>query len=156
MRLVIVESPFAGDVATNRAYAIRALRDSLYRGEAPFASHLAYTEALSDDNPDERRMGIEAGLAVGQHADLTAVYTDLGFSHGMLLGIDRARSEGRPIVFRRIPDAGRLRAANIVRHRDLSEHARERLWAGVGRETWGLLLAGPWNDLPVNISAARG
>ncbi len=35
MRLVIIESPYAGAVETNVAYARAAVRDSLLRGEAP-------------------------------------------------------------------------------------------------------------------------
>jgi len=67
MRRVILESPYAGDVATNVAYARRALRDCLLRGEAPFASHLLYTQpgVLDDTLPDERACGIEAGLIWG-------------------------------------------------------------------------------------------
>ena len=44
MRLVILESPYAGDVAANVKYARRCVRDSLSRGEAPIASHLLYTQ----------------------------------------------------------------------------------------------------------------
>lgn len=65
MRLVIVESPFAGDLPKNIAYARAAVRDSLARGEAPIASHLLYTQPgiLDDDIPAERQWGIDAGLA---------------------------------------------------------------------------------------------
>lgn len=54
LRLVIVESPYAGDIEANVAYARRCLRDSLARGEAPIASHLLYTQegVLRDDVPD--------------------------------------------------------------------------------------------------------
>lgn len=100
--LVIVESPLAGDVATNAAYAREALLDSLRRGEAPFASHLLYPQVLDDTKPAERTQGIEAGLAWGRAADLTAVYTDLGISPGMQKGIDRARAQGRRVDFRQI------------------------------------------------------
>ena len=44
MRLVIFESPYAGDVEANTEYARRCVRDSLMRGEAPIASHLLYTQ----------------------------------------------------------------------------------------------------------------
>ena len=50
MRLVIVESPYAGDIETNVKYARRCVKDSLMRGEAPIASHLLYTqEGILDD-----------------------------------------------------------------------------------------------------------
>ena len=40
MKLVIMESPFAGAVQQNVHYARLCLRDCLLRGEAPIASHL--------------------------------------------------------------------------------------------------------------------
>ena len=40
MKLVILESPYAGDVEANVEYARACVRDSLSRGEAPIASHL--------------------------------------------------------------------------------------------------------------------
>ena len=102
MRRVILESPYAGDVEANVAYARAALRDSLTRGEAPIASHLLYTQpgVLNDDIPEERTLGIEAGLAWGAEAAATVVYCDRGISRGMQYGIDRAKREGRPVEWR--------------------------------------------------------
>ena len=99
---VILESPFAGDIKTNRAYAIDCLRDSLLRGEAPFMSHILYTEALDDNIPEERAIGIEAGLEIGKHAVKTVVYQDLGISTGMRYEIERANNENRPIEYRNL------------------------------------------------------
>lgn len=99
---VILESPYAGNMAENRVYANQCLRDSLLRGEAPFASHVLYTEALDDTIPEERHIGIEAGLVIGKLAEKTVVYTDYGISKGMQYGIDRATAEGRPIEYRKI------------------------------------------------------
>jgi hypothetical protein len=97
--LVLVESPFAGDVLRNKAYARAAMRECFRRGWYPFASHLLYTQpgVLDDNDPDERMLGIEAGLAWGAHATRSAVFTDLGVSKGMELGIERARSLGRAV-----------------------------------------------------------
>jgi hypothetical protein len=106
MRLVIVESPLSGDVPTNQEYARLALLDSLRRGESPLASHLLYPQVLDDAEPDERRIGIEAGLAWGIHADATVVYTDKGISQGMKLGINRALAEGRVIEYRSLESYG--------------------------------------------------
>jgi hypothetical protein len=104
LRRVILESPYAGDVEANLAYARRALRDSLQRGEAPIASHLLYTQpgVLDDGNKAERALGIGAGLAWGVVAEATVVYTDRGISNGMTEGIVRARLEGRPVEMRSI------------------------------------------------------
>ncbi len=105
MRLVIIESPYAGDVERNERYARAAMADCLRRGEAPYASHLLYTQAgvLDDTKPEERRLGIEAGLQWGKKADATVVYMDLGISDGMMQGIQRAEREGRPVEARRVP-----------------------------------------------------
>lgn len=105
--LVIVESPFAGHVEANVAYARAALRDCLNRGEAPYASHLLYTQpgVLDDNDSDQRRAGIEAGLAWGKLATATVVYTDRGISTGMQQGIDRAIAEGRIVEYRSIEKA---------------------------------------------------
>ncbi len=107
MRRVILESPYAGDVAANEAYARSALRDCLLRGEAPIASHLLYTQpgVLDDLNPEERALGIEAGLSWGVEAEATVVYTDRGISRGMSYGIERAQREGRPVEYRTLVGA---------------------------------------------------
>lgn len=104
MLLVLIESPYAGDVDMNISYARACMRDSLKRGESPFAMHLLYTQEdiLDDDIPEERNMGIEAGLAWGKYAHKTVVYTDLGITPGMEKGIQRAREEGREIEYRKL------------------------------------------------------
>lgn len=102
--LVILESPYAGDTEANVAYARACLRDSLLRGEAPIASHLLYTQpgVLRDEVPEERQRGIEAGLAWGDAATKTVVYTDRGISRGMQFGISMAEQHGRPVEYRTI------------------------------------------------------
>lgn len=106
MRRVIIESPFAGDVETNIAYARQCVRDSLSRGEAPIASHLLYTQPgiLDDAIPAERKLGIDAGLAWRAVADASVVYTDRGISRGMSYGIEAAKEAGIPVEFRSIRD----------------------------------------------------
>lgn len=101
---VILESPYAGDVERNEKYARMCLRDSLLRGEAPIASHLLYTQpgVLDDKNPEERALGINAGLLWGTLATMTVVYEDYGISKGMEYGIAKAKAEKRPIVYRKI------------------------------------------------------
>lgn len=104
MRLVIIESPFAGDVKRNIAYARACVRDAILRGEYPIASHLLFTQPgiLDDKKPEERAKGIDAGLAWGMHANATVVYVDLGLSPGMELGIRHAVNSRRCVQFRRL------------------------------------------------------
>lgn len=107
-RRVIIESPFAGNIEANLTYAREAMRDCLERGEAPYASHLLFTQPgiLKDEEPEERTWGIEAGLTWGQLADVTVVYCDLGVTRGMELGIERAKLLGRPVEWRQIRREG--------------------------------------------------
>lgn len=99
MRLVILESPYAGDIEANVEYARACVRDSLSRGEAPIASHLLYTQPgiLRDEVPEERQWGIDAGLAWSDKAEATVVYIDRGISRGMEYGIANAERAGRPV-----------------------------------------------------------
>lgn len=108
MRRVIIESPYDGatpfDVAFNIRYLAAAMRDSIARGEAPFASHGLYTLAgvLDDADPVERERGILCGYAWRHAADLTVVYQDLGISPGMQDGIEHA-IKIHPVEYRVIP-----------------------------------------------------
>lgn len=104
MRLVILESPYAGDVERNIKYARAAMRDCLLRGDAPFASHLLYTQVgiLDDAILPERALGIDAGLLWGKCAAATVVYVDHGISNGMRYGIERAIKDNRPVEYRNL------------------------------------------------------
>lgn len=113
---VLIESPFTGkgdsekerlkNRELNIEYARSCLNDSLMKGEAPYASHLLYTQKgiLDDDLPEERTLGIEAGLIWGSQAEKTVVYLDRGLSKGMVFGVERALKENREIEFRLHPD----------------------------------------------------
>jgi len=105
MRLVIIESPFAGDVEKNIRYGRACMKDCLSRGEAPYASHLLYTQegVLDDTVPEEREWGVQAGFAWRQAADATVVYGDLGVSKGMEYGIKDAEEKGRSSEYRVLP-----------------------------------------------------
>lgn len=102
MKRVILESPYRGNRERHMKYLDRAIRDSLERGEAPFASHRIYPGALSDDAPDERKLGMEAGWTWLDVVDAVVVYDDHGVTSGMLEGIVRAGKSGLPIERRQI------------------------------------------------------
>ncbi len=102
--MVVVESPFAGDVARNMRYLRACLRDSIDRGEAPFASHRMYTDVLDDAIPAEREIGIACGFSWGVWAPLRAFYVDLGYSSGMRQALEHAEEIEQAIVERRLPE----------------------------------------------------
>lgn len=94
MRLVIVESPYQAktkeDLTRNIQYATQALRDSISRGESPYASHLILLGALDDNDPRERDLGIRCGYAWWGVVDAICFYIDLGWSPGMIAARKRA------------------------------------------------------------------
>ena len=94
MITVMIESPYAGDVERNLRYLRACMADCLRRGEAPFASHGLYTQpgVLDDNDPEDRKLGIEAGFSWRRFADYTVVYCDLGITPGMIKGIEHADS----------------------------------------------------------------
>ena len=105
---MILESPYAGNIERNILYARECMRDCLQRGEAPFASHLLYTQAgvLDDGTPDERKLGVEAGFAWNTVAEKIVVYEDLGITGGMEQGIERAKNKKIPVEYRKIKFLG--------------------------------------------------
>jgi|GEM_PF-1890098 hypothetical protein len=136
-RFVDIESPYAGaslgkgsagvrEVLRNIRYTRACMRDSLLRGEIPFASHLVYTQSgiLDDNVPQERHLGIMAGKELIEKLNAsTVVYTDLGISKGMELGIKMAQESGRSIEYRSLGE-GWKNALNSLE--DL--HSHNRIW----------------------------
>lgn len=96
-KLVILESPYAGEIEANVEYARAAVRDCVLRGESPNVSHLLFTQLgiLRDEVPEERALGIAAGLAWKRVADYSVFYTDRGWSRGMLNALDKIIDECR-------------------------------------------------------------
>lgn len=104
--LVNLESPYAGNVDLHIMYAQFCMHDCLVNyNEAPFASHLLYTQpnVLDDDIPEERSHGIEAGRDFAYMTDKTVVYTDLGVSSGMKWALDHADEIKHPVIERQLP-----------------------------------------------------
>ena len=111
-KLVLIESPYRGrgysSLDLNLRYARACMRDSILRGESPFASHLLYTQEgiLDDKKPEERNRGMRAGWDWGEHAVLSATYIDLidDWEHfvGIAQGVVRARHVNRPVEFRNL------------------------------------------------------
>lgn len=104
MTPVVLESPFAGNIALHLRYLRAALRDCLLRGESPYASHGLLTQegVLDDGDPDERALGIAAGFAWRSLAVLTVFYVDLGWSMGMRQGLEHVKATGGAWEERRI------------------------------------------------------
>lgn len=106
MTRVVVESPWGRstreEIEENKAYARMCVRDSLRRGEAPYASHLFFDhpEIINDMIFDEETLGIKAGFAWAEAAEDVAFYVDRGISAGMIQAFDRAMKTYSAIVVR--------------------------------------------------------
>ena len=101
-KIVILESPYAGDIEANVAYAKKCALDSLARNESPMLPHLLYTQFLDDSKPGERALGIAAGLAWRKVAEASVVYCDHSLTPGMKRGIIAAQESGLPVEYRYI------------------------------------------------------
>lgn len=130
-KFVDIETPYAGkneeELRRNLLYARVYMRDSLLRGEVPFASHLLYTQPgiLDDTLAKERERGIRAGkeLIEALPGIVTVVYEDLGISPGMQYGIERALSKGRRIEYRTLGADWETKALALARR-----HSHALLW----------------------------
>lgn len=99
MKRVNLESPMRG--CNNwQAYLKLCMKDSMDRGEAPFASHAMYPFFLDDDDPKQRRQGLEMGHEYLQKSQAVVFYVDLGMSPGMLIALDRALAFKKRVEFR--------------------------------------------------------
>jgi len=109
MKPVFLASPLsAPDTASlrkNLAYARRAMKDSISRGEAPFVPHLLYPLVLRDDDPEERSLGMSAGNAWLHAAEAIILYADLGISTGMNSELQLAIAAKIPVEIRYIKGA---------------------------------------------------
>ena len=101
---IILETPYAGAVATHLRYLRAAMYDCLMRGEAPFASHHLYTApgVLRDEVAVEREHGIRAGFAWRSLATKSVFYVDLGWSTGMRIGLNATAALSQPWEERRL------------------------------------------------------
>ena len=105
--LVVIESPYAGDIETNVTYAREAMADCIRRGELPFAGHLLYPQPgiLREEVQEERQAGIEAHIAWGLRASKAVFYIDRGVSSGMKQAHTRYLQYGVPIEYRSLRGA---------------------------------------------------
>lgn len=99
--LVVIESPWAGLGAGEKAksYLRNCIRDALARNELPWASHgmLAWTEALWENDEEQRHEGLLVGKSMIIKADLIAFYHDKGWSPGMKSALIWATQNGKKI-----------------------------------------------------------
>ncbi len=102
-RIVFVCSPYRGDIERNVAYARRAARSCLLRGDIPIVPHLMYPGALDDSVEQERDIALLACVGLLERCEVLLVFQDLGVSSGMRSEIGAARTFQIPVEFRCLP-----------------------------------------------------
>lgn len=107
MQVVVLESPFSGDIPRNVAYAQRIMMHARERKEIVIIPHLLWTQHhmckehfVSDfDVKFEcknggRDVSLEQIKELRRRADLVVFYTDHGWSNGMTHGLEHCKAEG--------------------------------------------------------------
>ncbi len=97
-KIVFICSPFAGDIEGNTKRAKRYGRFAISKKVVPVIPHLMYPQFLYEDDPDERRLGIEMGLILLSKCHEIWVFGNR-ISKGMAEEIGRAKKLGIPIRY---------------------------------------------------------
>lgn len=97
MKKVYICSPFSGDVENNIRKAREYCRNAIEQDCLPIAPHLLYPQILDDNNPKERKLGIQMGLEILDICDEIWVCGDI-ISNGMQNEIEYAESVGKTLL----------------------------------------------------------
>ena len=83
-------SPYRGDAKRNVKYAQEITKCAVRKGYAPIVPQLYLPQILDDEDPSERALGLDVGLALLQGCDLIIVGGQYGISAGMATEIREA------------------------------------------------------------------
>ncbi|MBU9723103.1 DUF4406 domain-containing protein [Bacillus alkalicola] len=95
-KLVFICAPYAGDIEGNVMRAKRYGRFAVTEGAVPIIPHLMYTQFLFDDDKEERKLGIEMGLALLSKCEELWIFGNQ-LSQGMVIEIKRAKSKNMTV-----------------------------------------------------------
>lgn len=96
VKRVYVCAPFAGDEATNVEAVRDIARDLTACGHLPLAPHLILPALI--DEATQRNRALRACLSLIETCAEVRVYRSRGFTDGMRLEVDYAKSRGIPVV----------------------------------------------------------
>lgn len=112
MSIVVLESPYSGDIQRNIAYGQRIMTDSRERGEIVIMPHLLWTQHheapnhfIADDDKIQivgREKSIEQIKILRTVVDKVVFYTDYGMSSGMVHGLEDCKKRHIEHEFRTI------------------------------------------------------
>ena len=90
MKRIYVASPYAGDIEKNIEFAKNACQFVMKQGHAFFCPHLLYPSILNENNPDERQLGLDMGIAMLKNCDELWCFGER-ISQGMMAEIEEAQ-----------------------------------------------------------------
>ena len=96
--IVYVASPFAGDIDQNTENARQYCRFAVSKGYLPLAPHLHFPQFLDENDPKERKLGLQFALILLDKCDELWVFGNR-ISEGMSREIDHATVIGIPIRY---------------------------------------------------------
>lgn len=97
MKRVFICSPFASDPRKNTQNALMYCRAAVLKGYAPYAPHVYLPQALDDNKPEERVLGMLTGMCFLDVCDELWAFYDEAPSEGMRLELHYAEAHGKPI-----------------------------------------------------------
>lgn len=97
--MVYICSPYRGDTVRNIEYAKELTRAAVAAGYAPVTTHLYLTQALDDENPEEREAGMSAGAEILHCCRYFLIGARYGISEGMKAEIRLAKEEKKIFLF---------------------------------------------------------
>lgn len=96
MKIIYIASPYAGDVKKNIEFAKEASQYVITTGNAFFCPHLLYPQFLDDNNPEERKLGLNMGKQLLLKCDELWAFGNR-ISQGMFEEIEFARQHDIPV-----------------------------------------------------------
>jgi hypothetical protein len=97
-KIVFICSPFAGDLELNTIRARRYGRFAVTKNVVPIIPHLMYTQFLEENDPEERKLGMEMGLILLSKCQELWVF-GRELSTGMAAEVRRAKKWNIPIRY---------------------------------------------------------
>jgi len=76
MRIAFICAPYSGDIEKNTELHKRICKYAVKQGVIPFAPAIYFTQFLDENDPKQRALGIEMGLAFMPACDEIWVYGD--------------------------------------------------------------------------------
>ncbi|PYG89355.1 hypothetical protein LY28_00572 [Ruminiclostridium sufflavum DSM 19573] len=96
MKIIYIASPYAGDVKNNIEFAKQACKYVITTGNAFFCPHLLYPQVLDDNEPEERKLGLNMGKQLLLKCDELWAFGNR-ISQGMFEEIEFARQNNIPV-----------------------------------------------------------